>query len=228
MPLIARVSNSSDKTLKWKIAQKLERWWWQKYLRNQTPEEYKTWKTAYWNKFFGIVADEIQLSESDSIADIGCGPAGIFSIFRKQAVTAVDPLLDSYQGDLSVFNKSDYPNVTFVNSAIEDFESPDRFQLVCCLNAINHVSDLQLGFSKLAEITVENGYCLLSIDAHNQQFLKHLFRAIPGDALHPHQYDLKEYQQLFEKSGFSLIKTELYKKHPIFNYYLMLGKKITA
>lgn len=213
------------KTLKWRIAQKLERWWWQQYLNKQTPEEYRKWKTEYWKKFYGIVKDIVNLEPSQSIADLGCGPAGIYTIFTQNKVIAVDPLLGKYEEDLSLFNKSDYPNIDFVTSGIEDFNIENPFELVCCLNAINHVNNLQLSFQKLADATIENGYCLLSVDAHNHKLLKHLFRAIPGDALHPHQYDLSEYQQMMIDVGFEIVKTELYKRHPIFNYYLLLAKK---
>ncbi|MFY0675082.1 MAG: class I SAM-dependent methyltransferase [Bacteroidia bacterium] len=213
------------KTLKWRIAQKLERLWWQQYLKKQSPEEYRKWKTEYWQKFYGIVADTVDLKSNSTIADLGCGPAGIYTIFTKNKVTAADPLLDKYEQDLNVFNKADYPNVDFVTSSIENFEIKNPFDLVCCLNAINHVSDLRLSFLKLAEATKSNAYCLLSIDAHNHQFLKHLFRAIPGDALHPHQYDLKEYEHMMVDVGFEIVKTDLYKRHPIFNYYLLLAKK---
>ncbi len=212
-------------TLKWRVAQKLERIWWRRYLKNQTPQEYKAWKSNYWQKFFGIVAETVALKNEDIIIDLGCGPAGIYSIFNNNNVVAVDPLLDTYEQDLVHFNKIDYPYVQFVNSSIEAFNTNQKFELVCCLNAINHVSNIELAFEKLGKLTKPNGYCLLSIDAHNHQFLKHLFRAIPGDALHPHQYDLKEYEQMMIETGFEIIKTHLYKPQPIFNYYLLLAKK---
>lgn len=220
--------SQESKTLKWKVAQRLERWWWRRYLKGQSPETYKEWKQEYWQRFFSLIEGDVALKKEDLIADIGCGPAGIFSFFKEFKVTAVDPLLDSYERDLKVFEKSDYPHTRFVTSSIEDFEANEAFDLVCCLNAINHVSDLDRAFSKLSDFTKEGGYCALSIDAHNHSFLKHLFRAIPGDALHPHQYDLKEYEEMMSNAGFKLIRTELYKKHPIFNYYLLLGKKEKA
>jgi len=220
--------SQESKTLKWRLAQRLERWWWRRYLKGQSPETYREWKSAYWKQFYALIESDVALVPGDTIADIGCGPAGIFSFFRNNPVTAVDPLLDSYEGDLDVFKKSDYPNTRFITSSIEDFEAQEQFNLVCCLNAINHVSDLPLAFSKLYALTNEGGYCALSIDAHNHAFLKHLFRTIPGDALHPHQYDLQEYEEMMVKAGFRLLKTELYKKQPIFNYYLLLGKKEKA
>jgi len=225
LALLKRHITNLEKTLKWKFAQKLERLWWKRYLHKQTPEVYKAWKNAYWEKLFNYFAIDIDLKPNALIADIGCGPAGIFSIFQNYEVVAVDPLLDSYAHDLAVFNKEDYPNTQFVNAGIEEFNWPQTFDLLCCLDAINHVSNLTLAFEKLFALTKPGGFCLLSTDAHNHNFLKHLFKTIPGDALHPHQYNLAEYQDMFKSAGFELLKTELYKTHPIFNYYLLLGKK---
>lgn len=214
-------------TLKWRLAQSLERRWWISYLKNQSVEEYRSWKAEYWQRVYAKVSNIVGLDKSQSVLDAGCGPAGIFSIFKENNVTAIDPLLDRYEKDLDVFNKVDYPNVDFVTSTMEEFVPVEPFHMVCCMNAINHVSDLKKAFDQLSAFTRPSGYCLLSIDAHNHQFLKHLFRAIPGDMLHPHQYDLAEYQEMFEQSGFDLLDTFLLKKHPIFDYYLFLGKKKT-
>jgi len=212
------------KTLKWRIAQKLERLWWKRYLHKQSPEEYSAWKNAYWEKLYGNFAIEIDLKPNALITDLGCGTAGIYTIFKNYKVVAVDPLIDTYEQDLHVFDKQHYQNTTFVNSTIEEFNHPEKFDLICCLNAINHVSNLELAFKKLTDLSKPGTYCLLSIDAHNSNFLKHLFRAVPGDALHPHQQDLKEYQAMMKHVGFEIVETKLYKKHPIFNYYLILGK----
>jgi len=213
------------KTLKWKLAQKLEKLWWKRYLAKKSPSDYLTWKKEYWQQFFSHYENTINLKTTDLIADLGCGPAGIFTIFKNNKVAAVDPLLHEYEKGLEVFNPNLYPNVEFVNSSLEEFEPNKKFNAVFCLNAINHVNNLVASFNKLSQITALGGYCLLSIDAHNNSLLKHLFRAIPGDALHPHQYDLKEYQVFFTDAGFELIDVKLYKTHPIFNYYVLLGKK---
>ena len=212
-------------TLKWRLAQTLEIRWWINYLKNQSVEEYRSWKAKYWDRVFQNVADVVDLTSEQTVLDAGCGPAGIFSIFKNNKVVAIDPLLDHYEMDLEVFNKSDYPNVQFVTQTMEEYGTEEAFDLVCCMNAINHVSDLERAFAKLSTCTRPSGFCLLSIDAHNYQFLKYLFRAIPGDMLHPHQFDLKEYRAMFEKSGFDVLDTFLLKKHPIFDYYLLLGKK---
>ena len=93
------------------------------------------------------------------------------------------------------------------------------------MNAINHVHDIEKGFEKLNEVCAENGTVIFSIDAHNFAFFKYLFRLVPGDILHPHQYDLVEYKQFIEKQKMKIVKTELLKKEFFFNHYLMVVRK---
>lgn len=214
-------------SLKWKIAQKLEIGWWRRYLRQKNPEEYLAWKKAYWQSFYQHIAAQIPIEPHWQIADLGCGPAGIFCLFSEYSVQAVDPLIPLYKSRLQVFDPDKYPNVNFVTSTLEAFTPDHTFQLTFCLNAINHVSNLSLAFQKLGLLTAEGGYCALSIDAHNYNLLKWLFRLVPGDALHPHQHNRTEYEEMFMNAGFELQKTQLIKKGGIFNYYLLLGKKVT-
>ena len=73
-----------------------------------------------------------------------------------------------------------------LDKTLEDFESPKNYDKVFCLNAINHVEDLGLCFDKLVQFTRSGGTLIVSIDAHNYQLFKHVFRLLPGDILHPH------------------------------------------
>jgi 2-polyprenyl-6-hydroxyphenyl methylase/3-demethylubiquinone-9 3-methyltransferase len=63
----------------------------------------------------------------------------------------------------------------------------------------------------------------MSIDAHNHRWIKRLLRLLPGDILHPHQYDLPEYESMMTARGFQIDRTILIKKDWIFNYYLVVG-----
>ena len=54
-----------------------ERWWWKSYLSKKDPIEYRQWKQDYTN-----VLQKIGYKKEDfhgRIADIGCGPNGIFN-----------------------------------------------------------------------------------------------------------------------------------------------------
>ncbi len=213
-------------TLRWKIAQAFEIRWWQNYLKNKTTDDYAAWKSNYWLNLLKDIQLPFQNIPKDAtILDAGCGPAGIFMVFKHQKVDALDPLLDEYEAKLSHFKKSDYPNVTFYNQPLESLSKKSTYDMLFCLNAINHVADLAKCFDVLVAATKSDGQLIVSIDAHNYNFLKKIFQLIPGDILHPHQYDLKEYTEMLTHRGCTIENSVLYRKNFIFNYYILVAKK---
>lgn len=211
--------------LKWKIAQWFELRWWKAYLRDKNKEQYLSWKKNYWNNLLEQITDVVKPESSLTIADLGCGPAGIFIALSGKNVTAVDPLLDEYENETPFLKRNDYPNVEFVTSTLEDFIPNKKFDVVFCLNAINHVSDIERAYDVLTACAKPNGKVVVSIDAHNHAFFKHLFRLIPGDVLHPHQYDLREYELFLEKRGWKILKTVLLKREFFFSHYVLVAGK---
>lgn len=205
--------------LRWRIAQFFEIRWWQHYLSGKEKNGYLNWKKAYWQALSDRLG--LQVAAGASVLDVGCGPAGIFTIFPGNPVDAVDPLLDRYERDLAHFRKSDYPNVRFFSEALEHFQPPQTYDCVFCLNAINHVDDLKVCLDRLSACTRPGGTLVLSVDAHNYGWLKRIFRWIPGDILHPHQHDLAEYQEMLTSRGLRIERTLLLKKERIFGYYAM-------
>lgn len=212
-------------TWRWGIAQWFELRWWKKYLGSKSKQEYLAWKKDYWKKILSLISVKVQ--PADTIADIGCGPAGIFIALAGNQVTAVDPLLDKYEGETSVFRKADYPRVSFIKSAIEEFNPAEKFEIVFCMNAINHVHDIEKGINKLKEICSSNGTVVISIDAHNHSIFKYLFRIMPFDILHPHQYDLKEYKRMLQKNNWKTSVPYLLEQGFFFNHYLLVCRKLS-
>lgn len=211
-------------TTKWKIAQWFELRWWKNYLRSKDKTTYLQWKKSYWHNILGLISTEVKIDTTETICDLGCGPAGIFIALPNNKVTAVDPLINDYEKQLTFFTRADYPNVEFAESTIEDFGGRKKYDIVFCLNAINHVYDIEKGFAQLKNISAANGQVVVSIDAHNYSFFKYLFRTIPGDVLHPHQYDLAEYKAMLEKQSMQIQKTILLKQEFFFTHYLLVAK----
>ena len=213
-------------TLRWKIAQWFELQWWRKYLRNKDKATYLTWKKNYWNSLLDRISSDVKIEASHSVIDLGCGPAGIFIALPTNHITAVDPLLEEYERQTQFFKRSDYPHVKFIKNTIEDFD-PDgmKYDVVCCMNAINHVHDMARGFQKLKEACVDTGTIIVSIDAHNFSFFRYLFRLIPGDILHPHQYNLKEYMTFLQEGEWQIAKPILLKHEFFFDHYVLVAKK---
>jgi len=213
-------------TLRWKIAQWFELRWWKQYLRDKDKAGYLAWKKNYWQSLLLKIEGDIKVDAAKSVIDLGCGPAGIFIALPQNKITAVDPLLNEYETHTQFFNPGDYPNVKFVQSTMEDFDSAGvKYDAVFCMNAINHVHDIRRGFEQLKKLCAESGSIIVSIDAHNFSFFKHLFRLIPGDILHPHQYDLNEYQNFLSGNEWQISKPILLKQEFFFNHYLLVVKK---
>lgn len=211
---------------RWNTAQMAEKKWWQLYLKNKDVDTYLTWKKNYWAGLIDQCLQSFPLNPDLSILDAGCGPAGIFMNFsHHQDVVAFDPLINDYEKDLDHFKKTWYPNVQFVNEGIESFKWPYLFNRVFCMNAINHVQDIQLSFERICNLVKTDGYLVITIDAHNHRLFKSLFRLLPGDILHPHQYDLSEYKHMIEKNGLKIMTEIKLKSEFFFDHYLLIAHK---
>lgn len=213
------------KYLQWKIAQSAELRWWRSYLKDKEIEEYKREKIAYWEKVLLPLHAEIPSFSGLDVLDAGCGPAGVFMSLNQSMVDAVDPLLEEYHHQLKHFDKGDYPWVRFFESPIEKFELQKQYDVVFCLNAINHVADIELCYQKLNDWVKPGGFLVISIDAHTIPGLKYVFRWLPGDILHPHQFDSQDYRGFLYSQKLQIISEYLLNKGWIFNHTLQIAKK---
>ena len=211
-------------SLRWKVAQWAEIRWWKRYLKNKDKTTYVEWKKSYWNELLLQLGDDLTLSPNLFVLDAGCGPSGIFTILEDQEVIAIDPLLNQYK-HLPHFDINAYPDTQFIEKSLEDYQGTNVYDTIFCMNVINHVKDIKKSTDNLIESLKPEGQLLLTIDAHNHRFFKHLFRALPGDILHPHQYDLKEYKTMLEERKMKVIKTVHIKKSFFFDHYLILAEK---
>lgn len=213
------------KSVRWKIAQKFELRWWKSYLKVRPVAEYHLWKKKYWLSVLEEVRASVDLHPGSIALDAGCGPAGIFMVLEDFQVDALDPLLDQYQENLHHFDKSDYPHVHFSNLALEDFQPVHSYDIIFCMNAINHVQDIGKCYDLLDRWLKPGGILVMTIDAHNYNFFKHLFRIIPGDLMHPYQYSLKDYVQFLSSRYLKLEAIHLLKSEFFFNHYLQIATK---
>lgn len=209
--------------MRWRIAQFCELHWWQRYLSGREKAAYLEWKRSYWLDF--LQKSGISLPPGARVLDAGCGPAGIFTMLHGLAVDALDPLLPHYEKHLGHFSRADHPGVRFFATRLEDFFPEGQYDCVFCLNAVNHVADLQACIDRLAGLTAPGGTLAVSIDVHRFSMLKRLFRLIPADILHPHQYDLEEYREMIGSRGLVLERVVLLKEGRIFNYCLLVFRQ---
>jgi len=214
------------KTFRWRVAQFLEARWWRKYLSHKDVDAYLKWKKNYWEGVLELLKGSLDMQPGQKILDAGCGPAGVFIDLPDYKVTAFDPLLDTYHQSLSHFKKEMYPNVDFLTESLENFDNKELYDVVFCMNAINHVAQIHEAFQTLYRHCKKGGRIIVSIDAHNYKIFKHFLRLQPqNDILHPHQYDLAEYKNMLTSMGCTIIQTELTKKEFFFSHYIIAAVK---
>lgn len=209
--------------IRWKIAQAAEIRWWQLYLRKKPIDDYLFWKKKYWEKILSKL--NLSFNPGEKILDAGCGPTGIFMILDQYQTDALDPLVDDYENKTNHFSRKDYPNVQFFSEPLEGFLPQEKYDKVFCLNAINHVSDLSLCFDKIVDFAKEGATLVVSIDAHNYSFFKKIFQLLPGDILHPHQYDIHEYRKMMTDRGCKFEQSILTEEGFFFNHHILVFTK---
>ena len=215
--------SKSAQSIRWGIAQNIELKWWQRYLKKKDIKEYIQWKKQYWYDFLETTEVDELLNDNSRILEVGCGPAGLFMVLEGQ-VTAIDPLLNSYTNKLSHLKPEQYPSVKFLEKSIEDFEEAE-FDVVFCVNVINHVQDIEKSILRISQLLKSGGVLVISIDTHNHTILKKLFRLSQLDILHPHQFDLKEYEEMLKKY-FEIQLVKRLQKRKIFDYHVIRCQKI--
>jgi len=142
-------------SFKWKLAQRLEIRWWQRYLKKKEVDDYLNRKRQYWDRILALCP--FQLRPSDCILDAGCGPAGIFINLQKYRVDAIDPLIDQYDKKIPHFSFSRYPAIHFQKASLEQFVPTTSYEVVFCLNAINHVDDIEQAVEQVGKATRTEG-----------------------------------------------------------------------
>lgn len=212
------------KKLRWALAQYFEQRWWKNYLKSKDLNSYIHWKKGYWKQFIDGLPYPILLKASGNYLDAGCGPAGI-NMVLPGSVTAIDPLLDNYHAQFPFFKPSEYPNVTFKQATLEDYNPAHTFDGVFCLNAINHVQNIKKAMLTLNQCCAESGILVLSVDVHNYKWLGWLFRLAQADVMHPQQFDEEAYLDMLEEAGFSMLSKKTLKKELIFSYKVFVAQK---
>lgn len=213
------------KNARWKVAQAAELRWWRRYLGRKPGADYLAWKADQWEKQLLLIEADLELYEGELVLDAGCGPAGVFTVLKGFKVDAVDPLLESYEESLQHFHRVDYPWVTFYSIPFEDFELPGHYHVVFCNNALNHFSNLHFSISHLVNAVKPGGQLVITVDAHNHAFFKHLFRLIPLDILHPHQYNMSEWEEMISSRHCKILRKERITRGFFFTRYLFLAEK---
>ncbi len=223
-------------SLRWLTAQKLEKFWWNNYLSGKKTESYLDWKKNYWDNILNTVFEinhntalthENFNSHPLEILDAGSGPAGIFLNLQHHRVVAIDPLMEYYLQEIKLFNPSDFSHVQFQQKSLEQLNVIEKFDIIFCMNAINHVQEISTSLHNLFSALKKGGLMVLSVDAHRFSLPKSILKLLPLDILHPHQYSAEDYLELIKKNcTLSEPKIKVIKTGNLFNHLLIVANKV--
>lgn len=108
---------------------------------------------------------------------------------------------------------------------IEHFCKADYFDVVFCINAINHVQDIRSCLHNLWYCLKPGGLCIMTADTHKYHLLRTGMQNIPIDVLHPYQYTCKDYEHIFIDSCWEIAHSLVMKKGYLFDYRVWLLRK---
>ena len=133
-------------------------------------------------------------------------------------------MLDRYEQELEIFNRSAYPNVNFLHQALETQIPGADFEAIYCFNAINHVADWERALDVLTAAAAPGARMILTSDVHRHRWLQPVFRLLPGDLLHPQQHGPEAYRSALTNRGWIVEQETVLKREAIFNYVAWVAR----
>ncbi len=132
------------------------------YWRKRHAEQNGTLSNSHYEPLFTDVFD---LTREDYAAkrvlDIGCGPRGSLEWADMTAQrVGLDPLVADYMN-----LGADHHGMEYVAAGSEKIPFPDgHFDIVTCLNALDHVDNLDATIREIKRVTRKGGLFLLSVE----------------------------------------------------------------
>ncbi len=108
------------------------------------------------------------------ILDAGSGP-GVFTFelarrYPDAKVVGVDMLAESIQACQVIANKAELSNVTFLQSSVEGLDSKEQFELILCVDILEHITDDSVTIKKLFHLLAEKGVLVLHVPAYYRRY----------------------------------------------------------
>jgi SAM-dependent methyltransferase len=210
---------------KWKLAQKFEVHVWSQFSKNG--DDWNFWWERNFENYSFLKDKQENIHD---IIEVGCGPysnnlkiiLNNIKFSNIKSLTVEDPLLNTYVEmgcSVSELKKS---NAVFIPTSIENMNTDKKYDMIICINVLDHVMNAEVCINKLKDILNENGILILGQDLTNDNDLK--IDRVRNDVGHPikleHDYILGNFSD-FEKVYFKILNRES-GRNPIAHYGTLL------
>lgn len=177
----------------WIRAQEAER----AYQVQKDPASIVETSVAYWRRILALLPpDEVAVGAATRVLDAGCGPAGILLAVAAGERVGFDPLMNFY---LERFpHLRDLP-MRWIEARAEEFRDDSPFDVVFCVNMLDHTEDPAASAANLARQVAPGGRLVLLLNVHLTRFFRGYFERFHRfiDPPHPHHFHRDDVPALF-------------------------------
>lgn len=143
---------------RWEAAQQYERDTWMTHNPDASDDRNMTHSDAF-DGYKALPADR------GNIVELGCGPFTnmrfIMEGHQAKSLTLVDPLIEVYKEHPHCAYRDGVflgHEVTLINSAIEDWQTDETFDVVVMINVLHHCLDADVVLAKIRSLLNPGGY----------------------------------------------------------------------
>ena len=177
----------------WERAQEAER----AYQVQKDPSSIVSKSVAYWSRVLAFLPPaEVAIGPATRVLDAGCGPAGILLGLTEGRRTGFDPLMGFY---LERFPHLLETPVRWIEARAEEFRGETAFDVVFCVNMLDHTEDPAASAENLARQVAPGGKLVLLLNVHLTRFFRWYFARFHRfiDPPHPHHFHRDDVAGLF-------------------------------
>jgi 2-polyprenyl-3-methyl-5-hydroxy-6-metoxy-1,4-benzoquinol methylase len=157
----------------WIDSQQHEASFWSGQVKGGNDEQFRRWGWYSGHCFPDYFRDRD--FSNLHVADVGSGPRGILHYLQAARKVAVDPLMDQFKADGHQINENEVIACTAGVEAVGDIW-PGKFDVVFCLNCLDHCRDVSLGMDQLAKMLKAGGELVICVDMRHPDDLDHLHK----------------------------------------------------
>ena len=107
-----------------------------------------------YKKIFKFLSNKIEFK---SILDVGCGPGtGLKHLTKNKNVFGLEP--DKTRAKIAIKNK-----IKIINSKIENISTKEKFDLVTCIQSLEHFYNPRICLESMKKIIKEDGYIFIEV-----------------------------------------------------------------